>query len=107
FLEDWLKRNCEIVDKYRPQLVYFDWWIEQAVFAPWLQKFTAYYYNRGQEWGVEVAINYKHGPFPAGTAVFDVERGKLPGINPHFWQTDTAVGNHSWGYVQPQEYKTV
>ena len=29
FLEDWLARTCELVDKYQPQVVWFDWWIEQ------------------------------------------------------------------------------
>jgi alpha-L-fucosidase len=42
FLEDWLVRACELVDKYRPQLVWFDWWIEQPAFAPYLQQFAAY-----------------------------------------------------------------
>ena len=27
YLEDWLCRCCEIVDKYRPKIIYFDWWI--------------------------------------------------------------------------------
>lgn len=106
FLEDWLLRNCELVDKYQPQIVYFDWWIEQTIFEPYLQKFSAYYYNRAEQWGRGVAINYKHVAFPTGTAVFDVERGQLAGINPLFWQTDTAVAKKSWGYVQDQDYKT-
>src|SRR5690348_12897568 len=46
FLDDWLVRASEIVDKYQPQVVWFDWWIEQPVFQPYLQKFAAYYYNR-------------------------------------------------------------
>jgi alpha-L-fucosidase len=106
FMEDWLARTCELVDKYQPQIVWFDWWIEQAVFEPYLQRFTAYYYNRGLEWGKGVAINYKLESFPVGAAVFDVERGGLKGIRPYFWQTDTAVGKNSWGYVEDQEYKT-
>jgi alpha-L-fucosidase len=53
-----------------------------------------------------VAINYKNDAFPVGTAVFDVERGQLADIRPHFWQTDTAVSKNSWGYVRDQDYKT-
>ncbi len=41
-LEDWLARTCELVDKYQPQVVWFDWWIEQTVFQPYLQRFAAY-----------------------------------------------------------------
>ena len=33
FLEDWLARCCELVDKYQPQVVWFDWWIEQVVLS--------------------------------------------------------------------------
>ena len=106
FLDDWLRRCCELVDKYRPQLVWFDWWIEQIVFEPYLQKFAAHYYNRGLEWGQGVAINYKNQAFPEGTAVYDVERGQLAGISPRFWQTDTSVSKNSWGYVEKQDYRT-
>lgn len=106
FLEDWLGRTCELVDKYQPQLVWFDWWIEQIVFKPYLQRFAAYYYNRGLEWQKGVAINYKNDAFPVGTAVYDVERGQLKDINPRFWQTDTSISTNSWGYVHNQNYKT-
>jgi alpha-L-fucosidase len=106
-LDDWLARTCEIVDKYRPALVWFDWWIEQPVFAPYLQQFAAYYYNRAAEWGLEVAINFKNETFPEGTAVLDIERGRLDTIRPDFWQTDTSVGKRSWGYIEGEEVKSV
>jgi len=105
FLEDWLLRCCEIVDRYQPQLFWFDWWIEQPVFAPYLQEFASYYYNRADAWRRGVAINYKFDAFPAGTAVFDVERGQLAGIREEFWQTDTAVAKNSWGYTEGNDYK--
>ncbi len=106
FLQDWLARTCELVDKYQPQLVWFDWWIEQPYFAPYLLKFAAYYYNRGAQWERGVAINYKNRSFPESAAVYDVERGQLPDIRPLFWQTDTAISKNSWGYVREQDYKT-
>lgn len=106
FLDDWLARTCELVDKYQPQLVWFDWWIEEPAFAPYLRRFAAYYYNRAAQWGRGVAINYKHGAFPEGTAVYDVERGQLGDIRPLFWQTDTSISKNSWGYVQDQDYKS-
>ena len=105
FLEDWLARTCELVDKYQPQLIWFDWWIQNTAFAPYLQKFAAYYYNRGAEWGKGVAINYKYEAFPEGTAVLDIERGQLAGIRPLLWQNDTAVSKNSWGYIEGQDYK--
>ena len=105
YLQDWLARTNEIVDKYQPQVVWFDWWIEEPAFTPYLQQFAARYYNKGIEWGKGVAINYKHKAFAEGTAVYDIERGQLSGINPQFWQTDTAVSKNSWGYVANQDYK--
>ena len=39
-------------------------------------------------------------------AVFDVERGALTGISPLYWQTDTAIGKHSWGYRADNKYKS-
>ncbi len=104
-LEDWLARCCELIDKYQPKILYFDWWIQNKEFKPYLRKLAAYYYNRGLEWGQEVAINYKEDAYVKGTAIFDVERGQLSGINPSFWQTDTSVAKNSWCYTQGNEYK--
>jgi len=109
FLDDWLLRTAELVDKYQPQLVWFDWWIAQPAFQPNLKKFAAYYYNRGKEWNRGVAINYKkHGgeSFPDSAGVLDIERGQLAQIRPFFWQNDTSISNNSWGYVKQQDYKT-
>jgi alpha-L-fucosidase len=106
FMDDWLARSCEIVDKYRPLILWFDWWIEEAFWAPYIRRFAAYYYNRGAEWGGGVAINFKHRAFADGTAVFDVERGQLAAAHPVFWQTDTSVSKNSWGYIDNHDYKT-
>jgi alpha-L-fucosidase len=110
FLDDWLARTAELVDKYKPQLVWFDWWIAQPAVHGHLQKLAAFYYNRGAEWGQGVAINYKkHGgeSFPDTAGVLDIERGQLANQRRLFWQTDTSVSKTSWGYVENHEYKTV
>lgn len=107
FLEDWLARNRELVDKYKPQLFWFDWWIEQPAFEPYLREFAAYYYNRGREWNQGVAINYKNQTFPEGTAVLDIERGKLGEIRPFYWQTDTSISEKSWGYIDGDKFRSV
>lgn len=106
WLGDWLVRTCELIDKYQPSVLYFDWWIHNHTFKPYLKKLAAYYYNRAEEWGKEVTINYKHEAFPPGVAVFDIERGALTGISPLYWQTDTAIGKQSWGYRADNEYKS-
>ncbi len=106
FLEDWLCRCCEIVDKYRPKIVYFDWWIQHSAVKPYLKKFAAYYYNRAEEWGEEVVINYKYDAFQFGTAVIDLERGQFADARPYLWQAGTAVANNSWCYTENNQYKT-
>jgi len=106
FLNDWLLRAIELVDKYRPQLFYFDWWIEYPSFEPYLRFFTAYYYNRAYQWGLEAAVNYKHNSMPHWAGVLDVERGKLAGIRQTPWQTDTSVCLNTWGYTNECQYRT-
>lgn len=106
YTDDWLARTAELVDKYHPQLVYFDWWIEEKAFEQPRRTFAAYYYNRAAEWGKGVAINYKNDAFPPSAAVYDIERGQLSGINPRFWQTDTSTMINSWGHVSNPTYKS-
>lgn len=105
WLTDWLVRTCELIDRYKPMILYFDTWIQNAAFKPYLKKMCAYYYNRAEEWGKEVTINYKHEAFPPDVATFDVERGALTDISPVPWQTDTAIGKKSWGYIEDNEFK--
>lgn len=101
FLDDWLCRCCEIVDKYRPKIMYFDWWIQHSSVKPYLKKFAAYYYNVVED-GV---INYKLDAFQFGTAVLDIERGQFAEAKPFVWQTDTATALNSWGYTENNKYK--
>ncbi len=105
FMEDWLARTCEIVDKYRPKIVYFDWWIQVVPMKPYLKKFMAFYYNRAVEWGEEVTINYKNDAFIHTSAVKDIERGQLADVSPFFWQNDTSVAKNSWCYTVGNDYK--
>jgi alpha-L-fucosidase len=105
FLQDWLLRTVELIDNYRPQVLWFDWWIEQPAFEPYLRQLAAYYYNRAAAWGIDVVINYKWDAFAGGTAVLDIERGTMAGIRPQVWQNDTSVSRNSWGWVDDHQYK--
>ena len=105
FLQDWLVRCCELVDKFRPKVVYFDWWIQHSSVKPYLRKFTAYYYNRAAEWGTDAVINYKQDGYQFGCAVPDMERGQFADVKPFFWQTDTAITLNSWGYTKNNNFR--
>jgi len=105
FMDDWLARSSEIVDKYHPDFLYFDWWIGQPAFQPYLKRFAAYYYNQAAQRKQGVVMTYKEHYFPENAAVLDVERGKLDALRLLPWQTDTSVSIRSWGYVQHDEYR--
>ena len=105
FMEDWLARTCELIDNYRPRVLFFDWWIQHSAVKPWLKKLAAFYYNRAEEWGQEVVITYKHDAFLFGCAVPDVERGQFADVKPYYWQSDTAVALNSWCHTTDNRYK--
>jgi alpha-L-fucosidase len=105
FLEDWLLRTVEIIDSYRPQILYFDTGIEEPSFEPYVRRLAAYYYNRAAEWGRQVIINYKWASFAPGSAVLDIERGTMGGIRAETWQNDTSVSRTSWSWVEGHDYK--
>lgn len=107
YLTDWLFRCCELVDKYKPGLIYFDWWIEHEAFKPYLKMFAAYYYNRAAEWGREVVITYKHDSCMFSSAVPDVERGHYANVMPFVWQSCTSTALNSWGYTTGNRFRTV
>ena len=105
FLNDWMIRTCELIDRMRPRELYFDWWIQQAAARPYLRKIAAYYYNRAEEWGTDVLIAYKHDAFMFGTALVDIERGQFSDVQSFPWQTDTAIAKNSWCYTEGNDYK--
>ena len=104
---DWLARGAELVEKYHPDIVYFDWWIGQPSIRPNLTRFAAFYYNRSLEYGDHVGvINYKDYAMQEHAAVLDLERGQLGEIRPLAWQTDTSISNKSWGYIKDDTFKS-
>src|SRR5215472_7265085 len=105
--DDWLARGAELVEKYHPDILYFDWWIGQPSIRANLLRFAAFYYNESQKYGDHIGvINYKDYALPEHSAVLDLERGQLGDIRPLYWQTDTSVSNRSWGYIQNDTFKS-
>jgi alpha-L-fucosidase len=105
--DDWLARSSEIVQKYHPDIMYFDWWIGEPSIRADLTRFAAFYYNASLQYGDHVGvINYKDFAMQERSAVLDVERGQLADTRPLHWQTDTSVGNKSWGYIKNDTFKS-
>lgn len=107
FLEDWILRTCEIIDQYRPSLLYFDWWVQHEAFAEGMKLAAAYYYNRAHQWGQQVSVCYKHDAMAFGSGIVEVERGAFCHAMPFVWQSDTAIAKNSWCYTDSLEYKSV
>ena len=106
FLDDWLARTTELVDKYQPELIYLDWWINHPAFEPDLRRLAAYYYDQAAARGQGPVLTFKEMAMPEGAALLDIERGKLDELRLVAWQTDTSVSVNSWGYVKDDTYRT-
>jgi len=106
FANDWLARASELVEKYNPDLVYFDWWIGQPSFRPNVTRFAAYYYNYAAEHKIPAVINIKDYALDWNAGARDFERGMREDIEPRHWQTDTSISNLSWGYLKEDQFKT-
>jgi alpha-L-fucosidase len=98
FLEEWLRRNQELIDKYHPQLLYFDNGVNARALDPIKLRLAAYLYNRAAAWGVQATVATKRDAYLAGS-LRDYERGRPPGISAQFWECDTSIGHNSWGYI--------
>ena len=109
FVEKWLLRQNQMVDDYRPDLVYFD-----DTGLPLGQtglKAAAHYYNQALRWHGDIdaiVFGKKLEGVQRRAIVEDVERGFLDEIRPEPWQTDTCIGN--WHYdrriYEQNAYKT-
>lgn len=106
FLHRWYALAKEMVDDFHPDVLYFDWKFEEPAFKPFRYDIASYYYNQSLRWEKGVVLNYKNNAFPVGSAVLDVERGRLKTIRRPHWQTDTSVGEKSWGYIKNETYRT-
>jgi alpha-L-fucosidase len=102
---DWLARATELVEKYKPEIVYYDWWIGQPNFRSRVQEFDAFYYNFAAAHGYTGVVNFKDYSMDWKSAVRDFERGQLAEIVPDHWQTDTSISKLSWGYIDNDQYQ--
>ena len=103
---DWLARDTELVEKYKPEIVYFDWWIGQPNFRRAVAEFAAFYYNYAVAHGYEGVIDFKDYSLNWKAGVRDFERGQQDRIVADHWQTDTSISNASWGYIEHDTFKT-
>jgi alpha-L-fucosidase len=100
FVAKWALRQTDLIEKYRPDLVYLDDY--RVPFGQIGIDAVAEYYNRSLDWhgAIDVVLTAKRlSPYQRHAIVEDVERGFLADIQPLPWQTDTCLG--SWHYDRP------
>jgi alpha-L-fucosidase len=108
FLVDWFERNVELIDKYQPDMLWFDNGVDQRYLDPLKLQIAAYYYNRATAWGKPVSISTKKAAYAPGGdnaatigSIIDFEKigARSPaGIRPGAWQVDHPIGS-TWGYT--------
>jgi len=94
----WLAKHKEIIDAYRPDVIWQDFNLNH-ISQPVLLEFLAYYYNQATRWDREVVATYKDGLSPR-VAVLDYERGGPPYLKEDTWLTDDAISSSSWSYTK-------
>jgi alpha-L-fucosidase len=107
YIQKYKNRTIELVDKYQPDLLYFD----DAV-MPMAQisnvglEIVSHYYNASAAKNggkANVVVNSKVLDEKQRTGVvWDVERGTANAIMPSAWQTDTCIGD--WHYDRAHYY---
>jgi alpha-L-fucosidase len=100
----WYGKLKEVVDKYRPDIVWFDAWLDEIPEA-YRQKFCAYYLNAAESWDKEVVIVRKQDDLPLNFTVDDLEKSRKNELDEQPWMTDETISYGSWGYTEGLEIK--
>jgi alpha-L-fucosidase len=98
----WYERIKELVDNYQPDLLYTDGGVPFGNEVG--RSMIAHLYNSSaaRNGGKTEAV-YTCKQKSDGMWVEDLERGVMPGIRPHPWQTDTSIGD--WYYNKNWKYR--
>lgn len=106
FVEMWKAKLIEVIDGYRPDIIWFDSWLdeipEQARY-----EFAAYYFNQAREWDRDVVIVRKQEDLPLEFSVLDHEKSRTSGASGRVWMTDDTISTGSWSYTQDLRIKPV
>jgi alpha-L-fucosidase len=105
FLKMWLAKLNEVVDKYQPDIMWFDSWLDEVP-EPIQQEFCAYYLNAARGWGREVVIVRKQDDLPIEFTVLDHEKSRMSGLSERVWMTDDTISTGSWCYTSDLQVKS-
>ncbi|TXE07040.1 alpha-L-fucosidase [Seonamhaeicola algicola] len=105
FNDEWLNRLKEIIDKYNPDLVWFDNKMD-IISEEHRKGFLQYYYNEAEKKNQEVVSTYKFYDFAKGSAVYDLERARMREKKDFPWLTDDSIDWKSWSHISNPDYKS-
>ena len=107
FQADWLARCKELVDRYQPELVYFDNGVNHRAYDAVKLQFAAYFYNAARADRRAATIIAKDRAFLAGSVSTFEKMLRMPQwIYPGPWLSDDTIGTNSWGYVDGMQYRS-
>jgi alpha-L-fucosidase len=106
FLDEWYGKIIEVIDKYSPDFIWFDFALD-SIPEGYVKDFLAYYYNDAEAKGKEVVVTYKGNDLVPKTGVRDLELGQEASITYHEWITDSTVDDRgAWGYANDLIFKS-
>jgi alpha-L-fucosidase len=107
FCEEWYGKLKEVVDKYDPDFVWFDFELD-LIPEKFVRDFVTYFYNHAIDRNKEVVISYKDQDIPPGVALLDHENAQEGGLTQYEWITDTSIEELGWvwGYLPDLKYKS-
>jgi alpha-L-fucosidase len=108
WLRMWLDKCNEVVDKYHPDIMYFDAWMDQIP-THYLQEYLAHYFNDAAKRKQDVIVTYKNEDMPASVGMLDHENSNPDNIMKIPWLCDYAIGtgyHYSWGYTEGMQIRT-
>ncbi len=102
FMHDWVAKRIETIDKYQPDMLWFDMNTDHST-DPLKTQVSAYYFNRARQWGKQVGISAKQAAWVTGQ-IMDYEReGRAPmELVDWIWQPDDPITD-KFGYVTEQK----
>ncbi len=103
FAAEWLAKVEEVVNRYQPDLIWFDNRM-QILPETYVQRMAAHFYNVSTKAGREYVLTFKRPDMPLGTGTVDLERSRMPDIYPEPWLTDTSVASNTWAWSHDIEY---
>jgi len=104
FNKYWLDQVIEVVDKYNPDILWYDSWLN-LIPGETKMEMVAHHFNKGIENNKEVVIAHKQDDLPLDYSVLDYEQGGRRDIHPMPWMTDITLGESRWMYVKGHKYK--